>query len=70
MTLKEALRIAGKAYLEGVIAQKRGNISKAAMEAGISRPTMYKVMARFGVCNLGADSGEMGSYWPRWHRAK
>lgn len=49
MTLKEAIRAAGKDYLERLMVECRGKMEVAAMEAGISRQALYKLAPRYGV---------------------
>lgn len=49
MTLKEALREAGRAYLEKLMSECRGKMEVAAMEAGISRKWLYKVAPKYGI---------------------
>jgi transcriptional regulator of acetoin/glycerol metabolism len=49
VTFREHMKEAGRAYLQRVIEEKHGNVSKAALEAGISRTQFYKVMARYGI---------------------
>jgi DNA-binding protein Fis len=49
VTFKDALREAGREYLVRVLEQKRGNITKAAMEAGVHRATFHNYLAKYGV---------------------
>lgn len=49
MTLKEALRAAGKQYLERLMAESRGKMEAAAMEAGMTRQALYKAAPKYGV---------------------
>jgi transcriptional regulator of acetoin/glycerol metabolism len=49
VTFREAMLAAGKAYLERVLQEKQGNVSKAAMEAGVSRTHFYRLMVRHGI---------------------
>ena len=49
VTFKESQRAAGREYLQRVLAEKRGNVTKAAMEAEVSRAGFYKLMDRYGL---------------------
>ena len=49
MTFKESQRAAGREYLQRVISQHRGKTTAAALEAGVSRQTLYKFAAKYGV---------------------
>jgi two-component system NtrC family response regulator len=49
MGLKEAREALEKELLAKAIARSGGNLSKAAMELGISRPTLYDLMEKFGM---------------------
>ena len=49
MTFKESQRAAGREYLQRVLAEKRGNVTKAAIEAEVSRQGFYKLARRYGV---------------------
>ena len=49
MGLKEAREILEKELLAKAVARSGGNLSKAAMELGISRPTLYDLMEKFGI---------------------
>jgi DNA-binding NtrC family response regulator len=49
VNLKDTLQAAGRSYLERVLAEKRGNVTKAAMEAEVSRQGFYKLARRYGV---------------------
>ena len=49
MTFKEAQLAAGREYLERVLAEKGGNVTKAAMEAEVSRQGFYKLTRKYGV---------------------
>lgn len=48
VTLKEARETLEKEYLSRALKRHKGNISAAATELGISRPTIYELMDRFG----------------------
>ncbi len=47
--LKEAREILEKELLTKAVARSGGNLSKAATELGISRPTLYDLMEKFGM---------------------
>jgi two-component system NtrC family response regulator len=49
MGLKEAREALEKELLLKALARNRGNFSKAAMELGVSRPTLYDLMEKFGI---------------------
>jgi two-component system NtrC family response regulator len=48
ITLKEAREALEKDYLNRALKRNKGNISAAATELGISRPTIYELMEKFG----------------------
>jgi len=47
MGLKEARETLEKELVEKAIARSSGNMSKAAVELGISRPTLYDLMEKY-----------------------
>jgi two-component system NtrC family response regulator len=49
MGLKEARESLEKELLAKALAGNKGNLTKAAMELGISRPTLYDLMEKFGI---------------------
>jgi two-component system NtrC family response regulator len=49
MSLKEARDALEKELLVKALARNRGNMTKVAMELGISRPTLYDLMEKFGI---------------------
>ena len=49
MTFKESQRAAGREYLQRVLEEKGGNVTKAALEAEVSRQGFYKLARRYGV---------------------
>jgi two-component system, NtrC family, response regulator len=49
MALKEAREALEKELLAKAIARNSGNLTKAATELGISRPTLYDLMEKFGM---------------------
>jgi two-component system, NtrC family, response regulator len=49
MGLKEAREVLEKELLAKAIARSGGNLTKAATELGISRPTLYDLMEKFGM---------------------
>lgn len=49
MTFKESQLAAGRQYLERVLSEKGGNVTKAAMVAEVSRQGFYKLARRYGV---------------------
>ena len=59
MTFKDAIRLAGREYLQRVLQEKRGNVTKAAMEAEVSRQGFYKLMRRFGLSQFAAVASDM-----------
>ncbi len=48
-TLKEAREELEREFIQRAIAKNKGNISKAAEELGISRPTLYEMMEKLGI---------------------
>jgi len=51
MSLKEAREALEKKLIVKALAQNKGNITKAAAELGISRPTLYDLMQKAGIMN-------------------
>lgn len=49
MGLKEAREALEKDLLEKALVRNHGNLSKAAVELGISRPTLYDLIDKFGI---------------------
>jgi two-component system, NtrC family, response regulator len=49
MGLKEARESLEKELLSKALARSGGNLTKAAQELGVSRPTLYDLMEKFGV---------------------
>ena len=49
MGLKEAREALEKELLAKAIARNRGHLTKAAVELGVSRPTLYDLMEKFGI---------------------
>jgi two-component system NtrC family response regulator len=47
--LKEAREDLEKGFVRKALARNRGNVSRAAAELGISRPTLYELMGKFGI---------------------
>lgn len=47
--LKEARELIEKDLVKGALTRSKGNISKAAADLGISRPTLYELMERLGI---------------------
>ena len=48
-TLKEAKEALEREILENALRENGGNISKTAKDLGISRPTLYDLMSRYGL---------------------
>jgi two-component system NtrC family response regulator len=48
-TLKEAKEALEREILANALRENNGNISKTAKALGISRPTLYDLMARYGL---------------------
>lgn len=48
-TLREAREELEREFIQRAIAKNKGNISKAAEELGISRPTLYEMMEKLGI---------------------
>jgi two-component system NtrC family response regulator len=48
-TLKEVRESVERDAIRGALAKYRGNISKTAVNLGISRPTLYELLARYGI---------------------
>jgi two-component system, NtrC family, response regulator len=48
-TLKDAREAMEKELIQATLARNKGNITKAAEELGVSRPTLYELMERVGV---------------------
>jgi len=49
MTLKEAREALDKELLQKALTRNRGNLSRVATELGVSRPTLYDLMEKFGI---------------------
>jgi two-component system NtrC family response regulator len=49
MSLKEAREALEKELVTKALARNNGNLTKAAAELGVSRPTMYDLMEKFGI---------------------
>ena len=49
MTYKEAVRAAGREYLERVLTEARGKVEAAAVMAGMTRQALYKVAEKHGL---------------------
>ena len=49
MGLKEAREVLEKELLAKALARSGGNLTKAATELGVSRPTLYDLMEKFGI---------------------
>ena len=47
--LKEAREAVEKEYILKALARNNGNVTKAATELGLSRPTLYDLMEKFGI---------------------
>jgi two-component system NtrC family response regulator len=47
--LKEAREVLEKTLIQNALAKNRRNITKAAEELGISRPTLYELMEKLGI---------------------
>jgi len=50
-TLKAAREEMEREVISRALAENRGNISKTAKELGISRPTLYELIAKYGLGN-------------------
>jgi two-component system, NtrC family, response regulator len=48
-TLREARDALEKELIQFALSRNKGNITKAAEELGVSRPTLYELMDRLGV---------------------
>ncbi len=48
-TLREARERVEREMIKGAIANSKGNIAKASEELGISRPTLYDLMKKYGI---------------------
>jgi two-component system, NtrC family, response regulator len=48
-TLKEARDALEHDLIERTLAARKGNISRAASDLGISRPTLYELMTKLGI---------------------
>lgn len=53
LTLKEAREVLEKELILKALSRNRGNISKAAAELDISRPTLYDLMSKLGISTPG-----------------
>jgi two-component system, NtrC family, response regulator len=49
LRLKEARENLEREMLQRAITKSQGNLSKAAEELGISRPTLYELMEKLGI---------------------
>ena len=49
MGLKEAREVLEKELILKALAHNNGNLTKAAIELGISRPTLYDLIEKFGI---------------------
>jgi DNA-binding NtrC family response regulator len=49
MGLKEACESLEKELITKFLARNGGNLTKAAMELGINRPTLHDLMEKFGI---------------------
>jgi two-component system NtrC family response regulator len=47
--LKEAREELEKEFIQRALAENKGNITQAAIELGISRPTLYELMEKLGI---------------------
>jgi len=63
-TLRVARDLREKELVQWVLEKANGNVSKAAVELGISRPTLYQLMARYGL-RLPKRTEELKSQGPR-----
>jgi len=48
-TLRTARDVHEKQLVQSVLEKADGNVSKAAVELGISRPTLYQLLSRYGL---------------------
>ena len=48
-TLKEAREVVEREMVQQVLQRHAGNITSAAQELGISRPTLYELMEKLGI---------------------
>ena len=49
MGLKEARETLEKELLLKALSRNSGNLTKAALDLGVSRPTLYDLMEKFGI---------------------
>ncbi len=56
-TLREAREALERELIQAALVRNKGNITKAAEELGVSRPTLYELMDKVGV---GRGEGERG----------
>ena len=49
MTFKDAIRLAGREYLQRVLDEARGKVEVAATMAGMTRQALYKVARKHGL---------------------
>ena len=49
MALREARELLEKELVQKALAKHKGNITKAAADLGISRPTLYELMEKVGI---------------------
>ena len=47
--LKDAREALEKDFIKRALVKNKGNVTKAAEELGISRPTMYEMMEKLGI---------------------
>jgi two-component system NtrC family response regulator len=48
-TLKEARETLEKELIQTTLAKNRGNITRTAVELGVSRPTLHELLARYNI---------------------
>jgi len=48
-TLRVARDVHEKQLVQSVLEKTDGNVSKAAVELGVSRPTLYQLLSRYGL---------------------
>ena len=49
MTLKQAREALEEKMVRKALARRKGNVSRAATDLGVSRPTLYELMAKLGI---------------------
>ena len=57
LSLKEAREAVEKELIQRALARNKGNITKAAAELGVSRPTLYELMEKLGISKGGRGEG-------------